>query len=171
MANNPISFDLQGADELSKKLKDLSSKMQKRGVKRAARKSMAVVRNAARQNAKGLDDPKTAQRLWKNIIIKAKVLENGDVLTSVAVKGGVSRYANTDANVRRGIAGKKYETRGDKKNAGGDTFYWYWVEFGTSHAPAKPFLRPALRQNIQAVTDGFLSELNEEIAKAIQESA
>ena len=30
-----------------------------------------------------------------------------------------------------------------------DPYYWWWVEFGTSKMPAKPFLRPAFSQTKQ----------------------
>ncbi len=37
------------------------------------------------------------------------------------VMGGAGQYANTKANVRKGRAGKSYNTAGDKGNPGGDT--------------------------------------------------
>jgi HK97 gp10 family phage protein len=37
--------------------------------------------------------------------------------------------------------------------AGGDAFHWRFIEFGTSKMAARPFMRPALAENIQKVSD------------------
>ncbi|WP_374987639.1 HK97-gp10 family putative phage morphogenesis protein, partial [Klebsiella pneumoniae] len=68
----------------------------------------------------------------------------GDPTFRVGVMGGARQYANTKANVRKGRAGKSYNTAGDKGNPGGDTWYWRFLEFGTEHAAARPIIRPAL---------------------------
>ena len=59
----------------------------------------------------------------------------------------------------------------DKKNPGGDTWYWRFEEFGTATNNAHPFLRPALNNNIDAVraefTRSYSEELDKEIAKLL----
>ena len=45
----------------------------------------------------------------------------------------------------------------------GDTRHWRYIEFGTEHNPAAPFMRPAFSSNVQAVTDRFVAVLNTEI--------
>jgi HK97 gp10 family phage protein len=48
------------------------------------------------------------------------------------------------------------------------TAHWRLVEFGSEHnSPAKPFMRPALANNIQPVTDKFVSQLSVAIDKQI----
>lgn len=42
---------------------------------------------------------------------------------------------------------------------------WHWVELGTVHMAAHPFLRPALDQNAQGVLDALKDEIAKSIAK------
>ena len=85
----------------------------------------------------------------------------------VGVRGGAMSYANTKENVRKGKIGKKYLTPGDKTNPGGDTWYWRLVEVGTSRSAAKPFLRPALNNNVDGVQDGFVTDFKDQLDKEI----
>jgi HK97 gp10 family phage protein len=57
---------------------------------------------------------------------------------------------------------------GSSGNPGGDTFYFRFLEFGTSKMAARPFIRPALSQNAQRATDVVVESLNKEIDKAIK---
>ena len=46
-------------------------------------------------------------------------------------------------------------------------FYWRFLEFGTSRQPATPFLRPALSNNIDAITNKFSEVFSAEIDKEL----
>ena len=46
---------------------------------------------------------------------------------------------------------------------GGDTRHWRWIEFGSVHNVAIPFMRPALASNIQQVTDKFVQVFTAEL--------
>lgn len=144
-----------GLEDLTAVLRTLSPKLQKKGIKIAARKAMHIVRDAARSAAKNLDDPETAAKIHKNIVTQfdSKSSKKYDAIVyKVGVKGGA---ASNQASI-------------DKSSlSGGNTVHWRWVEFGTSDTPAVPFMRPALSNNIQAVTDKFVSELTQEIARAL----
>lgn len=51
-------------------------------------------------------------------------------------------------------AGKKYQaTKRGKKEVNLDAYYWRWVEFGTSHMAAKPFLRPGFETQKSAAAE------------------
>ena len=150
-----IEFELRGAEETLNKLRGLAVRTQKRSVKRAARKAMAIVRNAARKNAKAIDDKESADKIWKNIAMveSAKAGKRvGGVVMKVGVKGGASFNRNSTGNASL---------------SGGDTRHWRFIELGTVNNQATPFMRPALRENIQQVTDTFMTELNNEIAAAL----
>lgn len=141
---------------------------QKNTATRAARKAMNIVRKAAADNAKAIDDPESPNRIWKNIATRAgRTRGTGMVLMRVGVRGGAQQYAKTKANVRKGRAGKTYATAGSKKNPGGDTFYWRYQELGTSKMPAQPFLRIALWNNTERVNDEFATFFGGEITKEI----
>ena len=163
--------NITGLDEVQAKLRQLGNKRKaKNAANRASRKAMNIVKKAARENAKRLDDKDSPEKIWKNIITKAaRTRGTGVVVMRVGVKGGASQYANTRVNRRAGRAGRTYQTQGDKKNPGGDTWYWRFKEFGSATNSADPFLRPALNNNINAVqaefTRAYSAELDKEIAK------
>ena len=115
------------------------------------RKAMAIVRDAARANAKGLDDPETAEKIWKNIAIAAgKTRNQNEVVMRVGVRGGAS-FSNPNP----------------PNTSGGDTRHWRFIEFPSVNNPGTPFMRPALQNNIQAVTNSFAENFNKEIDKEL----
>lgn len=149
-----VEVQIHGIDELNRKLKLLtSSKAAKRIARKAARQAMNIVRDAARVNAKTIDDPETVEKIWKNI----------------AVSGGKSRNQN-EIVMRVGVrGGASFSNKNPPKVSGGDTRHWRWIEYGSAHNVAVPFMRPALNNNIQEVTNKFSSvfeaELDKELAK------
>lgn len=148
---------LKGADEALRKLKLLSNpKSAKRIARKASRQAMNIVRDAARQNARNIDDPKTREMIFKNITTQAgKTQDRNSIRMRVGVRGGASQnqHSKSTSNL-----------------SGGDTRYWRYVEFGTAYIPAIPFMRPAFESNIQAVMDKFMDvfgvELDMELSKA-----
>ena len=151
-----MSLDVQihGIDELNRKLKLLaSSKAAKRIARKAARQAMNIVRDAARVNAKAIDDPETVEKIWKNIAVSGgKTRNQNEIVMRVGVRGGAS-----------------FSNKNPPKVSGGDTRHWRWIEYGSAHNVAVPFMRPALNNNIQEVTNKFSSvfeaELDKELAK------
>lgn len=120
----------------------------------------------------------------------------GDVGASVGIAGGARQYADSKENRRKGRAGQTYETGGSKTNPGGDTWYWRLIEFGRSAfntgkssitgkrvnlfnpvtgknygyqvkgVSARPFVRPALPQNINQIMDRLAMRLKNIIDKS-----
>ncbi|ENU80014.1 HK97 gp10 family phage protein [Acinetobacter sp. ANC 3789] len=182
---------IHGLGEVEAKLAMLSNgKAAKNAAKRATRKAMAVVRKAAISNSKLVDDPRTTERIWKNITIRAGRISGENVMMRVGIRGGARYYVKSKANIRKGLAGKTYKTDGDKANPGGDTFYWRFIEFGrgdviaknktkvltngvdffgkkVESAAARPFMRPALQNNISNVTNDFAAVFSAEIDKEL----
>ena len=147
-----VEFNIEGLEEVQEKLKRLGNpRLMKNAARRSARKAMAIVRDAARANAKALDDPETAEKIWKNIAIAAGKTRNpNEVVMRVGVNGGAS-FSNPNP----------------PNTSGGDTRHFRWVEFGSANNPPTPFLRPALQNNIQAVTNSFAENFNKEIDKEL----
>ena len=163
-----MAEQIEGLDDVTAKMRELSNpRKQKNAATRSARKAMAIVRKEAVANAKRLDDKETGERIWKNITIKPSKTKNGFVLMRVGVRGGARSYAATRENVRSGRIGQQYATDGSKDNPGGETFYWRFVELGTSRTAAKPFLRPALNNNVDGVQDGFVTDFKDQLDKEI----
>lgn len=147
-----VEFNIEGLGEVQEKLKRLGNpRLIKNAARRSARKAMAIVRDSARNAAKGIDDPQTAEKIWKNIAIAAGKTRNpNEVIMRVGVRGGAS-FSNPNP----------------PKTSGGDTRHFRWVEFGSANNPPTPFLRPALQNNIQAVTNSFAENFNKEIDKEL----
>lgn len=140
-------FKLEGADAALAKLRALGDpKRVKSAVRSAGTKAMRPVRDAARANVRGLDDPETASTIWKKIVTQYRSQQSkGDqVVVSVGVQGGAK------------------PVKGDK-----DTGHWRLIEFGTERMAAQPFMRPALESNASKVADGFISSLDPAIEKII----
>ena len=151
-----VEFNIEGLDEVQEKLKRLGNpRLMKNAARRSARKAMAIVRDSARNAAKGIDDPQTAEKIWKNIAtVAGKTRNPNEVVMRVGVRGGAAQNANTD---RAALS----------KLSGGITTYWRYLEFGSAKMPATPFMRPALQNNIQAVTNSFAENFNKEIDKEL----
>lgn len=147
-----VEFNIEGLELVQEKLKRLGNpRLMKNAARRSMRKAMSIVRDSARANAKGLDDPQTAEKIWKNIAIAAGKTRNpNEVVMRVGVRGGAS-FSNPNP----------------PNTSGGDTRHWRWLEFGSVHNPPTPFMRPALQNNIQAVTNSFAENFNKEIDKEL----
>ncbi|WP_151984669.1 HK97-gp10 family putative phage morphogenesis protein [Acinetobacter radioresistens] len=147
-----VEFKLEGLESVQEKFKRLgNARLIKNAARRSARKAMAIVRDAARANAKALDDPQTAEKIWKNIAIAAGKTRNpSEVVMRVGVRGGAS-FSNPNP----------------PNTPGGDTRHWRFIEFPSVNNPGTPFMRPALQNNIQAVTNSFAENFNKEIDKEL----
>lgn len=131
-----ITYKLKGADELSRIFKTLPQEMQRKIVVPAAKEAMDVVLRSAKDKADRIDDPTTPNYIPLNIALvedKKFFADTGSTKVSVGVR-----------KTKRG-------------QRGGNSFYWWWVELGTSRNRAQPFMRNALNQNQQAVFQEFLS--------------
>lgn len=138
-------FEINGAAELLKRMREFTPRLQRRGARRAARRAMTIVRDSARANARAIDDPNTRKQIWKQIAIAESSRQSkleGGVVMRVGVRGGA----------RKGSS---------------DVYHWRFVELGTEKMRARPFLRPALESNVSAVVDRLTSELS----KALDEAA
>ena len=147
-----VEFSIEGLDEVQEKLERLANpRLIKNAARRSTRKAMAIVRDAARANAKALDDPETAEKIWKNIAIAAGKTRNpNEVVMRVGVRGGAS-FSNPNP----------------PNTPGGDTRHWRFIEYPSANNPGTPFMRPALQNNIQAVTNSFAENFNKEIDKEL----
>jgi len=112
---------IKGLDEAIENMAKLRRGTQNKIVRKALRKGMVPVRDEAKKNAKQIDDPETREKIWRNIRIqKKKKLPKGEIGYGVGVAGG-------------GKSGGK--------GPGFDTFYWWFVELGTSKVSADPCMR------------------------------
>lgn len=160
-----VAVRMTGVDELVKKLEALKYDMKKKGGRFALRKAAQVMRDQARRNAQALDDPASPEVIAKNIAEKWNGRINkrtGDLGFRVGVLGGARDYsAHGEITTGKNASG----------NPGGDTFYWRFLEFGTENASARPFMRPAMEQSVQAATDAFIRNYQAAIDRALRKAA
>lgn len=147
-----MATPIHGLEDASRKMRAIGNpKIVKRIARKAMRQAINIARNDARQRAKRFDDPSTPNKIWKEIVAQNGRSRNPAVLVMrVGVRGGARiPYTNNAENRRSGRVGQTYQTDGR-------VFYWRFLELGTSRQPATPFLRPALSENIQPITDKFV---------------
>ena len=139
-----VRYRLTGADELSAKFRELSQGMRTQVAVPAAKDAMELVVIDARDRADRIDDPETRNQIPGNIaMIERKALgeELGAAIVSVGVK--------------KSRAGQR----------GGNTFYWWFVELGTEHSAAIPFMRGALASKREEVFKEFISSAKFQLIK------
>ena len=135
---------MEGLDDVLANIEALADvKRTKKLATKAARKALNIAKKEAVKNAKALDNRNTPSKVWKSIVVKTKKSKNrGEVIMSLGFKGGA------------------------KKN-NSDVYYWRFLEFGTVNSVAKPFLRPALYNNIEEITNEFSEKLNDDLMKEL----
>ncbi|MDD1150040.1 HK97 gp10 family phage protein [Pseudomonas sp. TNT2022 ID357] len=150
-----ITARLQGLKPVTDKMLGLAPKLRRKGLRKAARQAMNIVRDDAKARARAMDDPETAEKIWRNIVTQESGRQGqreGGVVMKVGVRGG---------------AGSNQHSKDASGNPGGDTRHWRYLEFGTQHNPPAPFMRPAFSTNVNVVTDRFVQVLGQEIDAAL----
>lgn len=135
---------MEGLDDVLANIEALADvKRTKKLATKAARKALNIAKKEAVKNAKALDNRNTPNKVWKSIVVKTKKSKNrGEVIMSLGFKGGA-------------------------KKSNSDVYYWRFLEFGTVNSVAKPFLRPALYNNIEEITKEFSEKLNDDLMKEL----
>lgn len=155
-----MATQIHGLEPALRRMRAIGNeKTVKRIARKAMRQAMNIARDEARQKVKRLDDPTTPEKIWKEIVVQNGRSGNKNTLVMrVGVRGGARiPYTNNAQNRRSGRVGKTYQTDGR-------VFYWRFLELGTSKQPATPFLRPALYENIEQITDKFVQVFNFELS-------
>ncbi|AZC06192.1 hypothetical protein DKE44_010225 [Acinetobacter nosocomialis] len=155
-----MATQIHGLEPALRKMRAIGNeKTVKRIARKAMRQAMNIARDEARQKVKRLDDPTTPEKIWKEIVVQNGRSRNKNTLVMrVGVRGGARiPYTNNAQNRRAGRVGQTYQ-------ADGRVFYWRFLELGTSKQPATPFLRPALYENIEQITDKFVQVFNFELS-------
>lgn len=151
-----VEVEMRGVDELVAKLKNISYDARYKGGRFALRKAAQLVRDKAKSAAIRLNDPDTGRSIAQNIVERwnGRVYRRtGDLAFRVGVLNGAVLPK----------PGESVDT-----GAGGPTPHWRLLEFGTEQMAARPFMRPALADNIQQVTDVFVREYSKAIDRAIK---
>lgn len=147
-----VQFSITGLDPLLKKMSGLTPQIRARAGRSALGKAANIVSRAARQNAERVDDPETERKIRNNIGRRFRgrhFKRTGELKISIGVL------------TERGKIPKGNPDGGRK----GSTPHWHLVELGTERSRAKPFLRPALEENINPAIDRFATAMSQELDK------
>lgn len=139
-------LEVQGLRELGAAMRELSNDVATKVGRQAAAAGAGVVRKAARAKA-----PVDSGNLQAAVVMKR-----------VAETPLTAEYVVTP---RRGKTRDVKAAKAGKGRLGNDAFYARFVEFGTVKVPARPFLRPAIEENVQRATEAVKQRLAQRIAK------
>lgn len=148
-------FSLIGIDALLKNMDAVSDVVNGKKARSALRKAANIVAAAAKANAEKLDDPGTGRKISENIGVRwngRRFKQRAEFAFRIGVLKGAVLPKNNHGAVGAGTA----------------TPHWRLIEFGTKVSIAKPFLRPALANNVGVVTDTFINEFNKALVSAIK---
>lgn len=142
MANEVVTVHISGLDELEAKLYDLPTKFAQRAMREAIGPAIDIwkeeIQTATHQFTKYATGWLASQVATK-ITTKARD-EAGEGMVGFTTAQNPSRH---EAHV---------------PSAANEAF---WLELGTVHQPARPFIRPAFESKASAVLDAFTSKLKE----------
>lgn len=153
MAANDFTVKIDGLAEIKRKLDKLPERIGRNAMRRSLRKGANVIRDAARNNAKAIDDPETREQIWKNIAVQSGGAKRERLI------GGVM--------MRVGVMGGAKPTSGDNGTPGGNTTHWRFIELGTSQVAAQPFLTPAGNERAGAALDAIVQDMTKQIDKEL----
>lgn len=150
-----VKWDLQGFDRVISKMRGLAPAIRGKAGRSALGSAARVVTNAAKDNARRVDDPETGRKIADNVTqrFRSKYFKaTGGLMVSVGVATNKGRIPKGNPD----------------EGAKGNTPHWHLVELGTERARAQPFLRPALESNIGKVQEVFADKLEKQIDKLVK---
>lgn len=143
--------NLSGFKELAAALRELGPRVARNTLRRAVSSGARLIRDEARIKA-----PVDTGEMRKDIMIKRERAAK-DVMSA--------RYSVFV------LSGKKSRLAGKRRNVDKDSFYWKFVELGTSKMSARPFLRPAYEVKKEDAVKTIGDVIDAGIKKAAQELA
>lgn len=139
-------FEVAGLRQLGEAMRGLSEDVRTKVARQAVAAGASVVRKAARDKAP---------------------VDSGNLKASLIMK----RIRETNLTEEYIVTPRKGKTRDGKAakrgqgKLGKDAYYARFVEFGTVKVPARPFIRPALEDNVQRATQAIADRLAARIKK------
>lgn len=155
-----IEFSLTGIDDLVGKINAVKQDVKFKGGRFALRKAATLVAAAAKTSAMKHNDPRTGRAIADNVAVRfsnRKFKNSGDLMFRVGIMQG--------AQLPELPKGEKAED-----GAKAATPHWRLLEFGTEKMRARPFMRPALADNIGEATSEFLQQYEKALDRAIKKA-
>ncbi|WP_145537566.1 HK97-gp10 family putative phage morphogenesis protein [Yersinia alsatica] len=143
-------LDFSGMLDLDRELELLSKAESRTVLRQAVRAGAAVIQAEAQSRA-----PERTGKLKRNIIIANGKGNATEATAGIRVRGTNPTGTNSD-NTKKAIRSN-------------NSFYWRFIELGTSKFPAVPFIRPAFDakadEAAQVTIDRVIKAIDEVLAK------
>lgn len=155
------NIHIDGLSDLLKRLDTLAFLTTNRDAAKTVSKALRKAQQVVQKDAQSIVHVKSGT-LKENIIVTSnrKALKEGLIEMDVTVRYKAKAYKENSRNVRSGRIDKTYKNYGP-------LFYGAFLEFGTVHAPAYPFMAPAWDRNKDQLPDIFKNELSDAIDTAM----
>lgn len=151
-----MTIKVHGIQGLMAQLREIGAETGGKVLASAARKAFVPVLEAARGMV-----PVDSGSLRDSLMIGTNRPGEGDTVVAAGIMIGKGKGAK-QAQVAAAAFGE------GQLKALPPSRRWHFIEFGTSRQAAKPFLRPAIDGNAQAVVDLLAKEVDKGIARAIK---
>jgi len=149
-----FGIELKGARELQKKLDRLGKTAGKKIVRSATRKGSAVIRKAAKSNAKSMVGGEMGALIGKNVITRAhKKQKRGSYALFTGMRSGVDEFVHI--------------AKGKSKYPSKRTYIPAAIEYGHDNAAAIPFIRSAVDSKGETAKQITINEID----RGIQQEA
>ncbi len=144
-----IDLDFSGLNDIARDLDLLSRAENNKVLRDSTRAGARVIQAEVIAKA-----PVKTGRTKKNVVVVTqKGRGRGQISSGVHIRGVNPRTGNSDTTLKTG----------DENNA----FYWRFVELGTAHAPAHPFVRPAFDAKEAEAAQVAIREMNNAIDRVL----
>lgn len=162
MSDDWGSIEVQGLDELERKLELLDNKLAGKALHSALGFALTPVVKEAKAGAAKAAEPHTmTYPNGKTVNVEPGLLKTAIRKRRVPKKEMIGEFAN-------GAAMGVYIGKGTKQKAYPN--YWHFIEYGTPTLPAAPFIRPAFDNNVDLMLERFANKLNKNIDKYLEQS-
>lgn len=155
-----MTLKLRGLEGVLAQLKEVSNEMGDKALKAAGRVAFKRVADMARQLV-----PVDSGDLREAITIRAVKLHANNGSVAIGIQISSKTTASKQATLAAAAFGEAQVARVPPSRR------WHWIELGTSRQAPKPFLRPALDANAQAVIDDLSEQLRKKIAAAVKKAS
>lgn len=143
------NLDFSDLLTISKDLQALSKAENRRVLNKATRAGANVVRDEAKKRA-----PRKTGKLKKNIVtLSHKSPGPNAAVSGVHIRGRNPRTGNSDNTMKA-----------DNPN---NSFYWRFLEYGTSKMSARPFIRPAYEAKQMEIEKAIIKVANQAIDEVL----
>lgn len=149
MADSFLTVEVKGLKELGDLMKVFPANLQKRVVGGAVAAGAGVAASAAKELAPVAKKPHRAYS-GRYFIMPG------------AMKAAIAPRRVKDK------AATVMNTVGPRKAKGIDVFYWRFVEYGTKFIAARPFLRPALHNNVARIIEAVRKRLEAGVDREVR---